>query len=105
MTSRPLPIRVQLRRVKGWRMPTNTVSVARPGRWGNPHYIGLCPICGAEHTRQEAVAEFRAYLDDPAMVDLVRRDLRGENLACYCRLGDECHADVLLEIANRVAKP
>lgn len=30
------PIRVQLSRRKGWRMPENTVRVARPGRWGNP---------------------------------------------------------------------
>ena len=30
------PIRVQRRRAKGWRMPPNTVSVARPSRWGNP---------------------------------------------------------------------
>jgi len=28
--------RVQLRRVKGWRRPPNTVSVARPSKWGNP---------------------------------------------------------------------
>jgi hypothetical protein len=26
------PVRIQLRRTKGWRMPENTVSVARPGR-------------------------------------------------------------------------
>jgi hypothetical protein len=102
MTARP--IRVQLRRVKGWRLPPNTVSVARPARWGNPHRIGLCPVCGAEHTRHEAVVEFRAELD-PIWEDLVRLDLRGKNLACWCRLEDECHADVLLEIANREAKP
>ena len=29
------PERVQLRRTKGWRMPPNTVVVARPSRWGN----------------------------------------------------------------------
>lgn len=35
------PVRVQLRRTKGWRMPANTVSVARPGRWGNPERVVL----------------------------------------------------------------
>lgn len=27
--------------------------------------------------------------------------LRGKNLACFCPLGKSCHADVLLELANR----
>ncbi len=30
------PIRIQRKRVKGWKMPPNTVSVTRPGRFGNP---------------------------------------------------------------------
>lgn len=30
------PVRIQLSRVKGWRMPENTVKVTRPGRYGNP---------------------------------------------------------------------
>lgn len=34
------PVRVQLRRTKGWRMPDNTVNVARPGKWGNPFRVG-----------------------------------------------------------------
>lgn len=31
-----MPVRVQRKRKRGWKMPENTVSVARPGRWGNP---------------------------------------------------------------------
>lgn len=27
--------------------------------------------------------------------------LRGKNLACWCKPGETCHADVLLEIANK----
>lgn len=27
-------------------------------------------------------------------------ELRGKNLACFCPIGQPCHADVLLEIAN-----
>jgi len=27
--------------------------------------------------------------------------LRGKNLACWCRLDQPCHADVLLDLANR----
>jgi len=28
-------------------------------------------------------------------------DLKGINLACWCKLSDPCHADVLLELANK----
>lgn len=31
-----MPIRIQRKRTKGWKMPPNTVSVTRPGKWGNP---------------------------------------------------------------------
>lgn len=30
--------------------------------------------------------------------------LRGKNLACFCRLDQPCHADVLLELANKQDK-
>lgn len=93
------PRRIQLSRAKGWRKPENTVSVARPGRWGNPFRIGDFGIPAAA----DAVIRFREWLDgrvvgppqpDPSL-------LRGKNLACWCRLDQPCHADVLLEIANR----
>jgi len=29
------------------------------------------------------------------------QDLKGKNLACWCKPGWPCHADVLLKIANR----
>jgi hypothetical protein len=29
------------------------------------------------------------------------RQLRGKNLACWCKPGQPCHADILLELANR----
>jgi len=31
----------------------------------------------------------------------IKRDLVGKDLACFCPLDQPCHADVLLEIANR----
>ena len=32
-----MPQRYQLSRKRGWRLPPNTISVARPGKYGNPH--------------------------------------------------------------------
>lgn len=95
------PSRVQLSRRKGWRMPPYTISVARPHRWGNPHRIGLCPVCGVEHTRAEAVAELRAeFAGNPTLHAQAQAQLRGKNLACWCKPSEACHADVLLDIAN-----
>lgn len=45
-----MPERIQQRRTAGWRKPENTVSVARPSKWGNPWRVeqvecsmgGLC---------------------------------------------------------------
>lgn len=34
-------------------------------------------------------------------IDDICRELRGHDLACWCRLDQPCHADVLLELANR----
>jgi hypothetical protein len=90
------PTRIQLRRTKGWRKPANAVVVARPSIWGNPHRVD-------ELGRDEAV---RRYRDDllagrlGVSVDDVRRELRGRDLACWCRPEQPCHADVLLEVAN-----
>lgn len=33
--------------------------------------------------------------------DAARQELSGKDLACWCKPGDLCHADVLLELANQ----
>lgn len=33
----------------------------------------------------------------------IRTELAGRDLACWCAPGDPCHADVLLELANRAS--
>lgn len=91
-------------------MPRNTVSVTRPGRWGNPRRVGMY----VGYTAADAVADFRRWLRrDPAVRSYenvygkppttreIKAALRGKNLACFCRVGEPCHGDVLLEIANR----
>jgi len=47
----------------------------------------------------QAVEWFRLWAPlalEPSKVEL----LRGMDLACWCKPGDPCHADVLLEMAN-----
>lgn len=76
-------------------MPPNTVSVARPSMWGNRFYIGL----PANPTAADCVQRFREeQLGE--YHEMALASLRGKNLACWCRLDQPCHADVLLEAAN-----
>lgn len=91
-----MPIRIQRRRTKGWRMPANAVYVGRPTKWGNP-YISESP-----DEYQEAVDNYEFW-----QKALIARgynhdfgELRGKDLACWCPLDRPCHADVLLKLAN-----
>jgi len=55
-------------------------------------------------TAEEAVARYRRdlpFLIDKNFGHLDICELRGKNLMCWCEIGAPCHADVLLEIANR----
>lgn len=97
------PRRIQLRRTRGWRKPVRAVVVSRPSKWGNPFLVGIHPLPGGT-TREQAIQKYRRALtglDLPFDYDDVRRELRGKDLACWCPLDQPCHADVLLEIANR----
>ena len=120
------PRRVQLRRTKGWRMPPNTVKVSRPSKWGNPFVVGrmyhhtdplfayivaTAPELGSARSgwtltaiqlisaRQAIIAYDRWLCEQPHLMASLG-ELRGKNLACWCKLDDDCHADVLLEILS-----
>ena len=121
------PTRVQLQRMRGWRMPANTVKVDRTTPWGNPYDV--------DEYGPELALDLFAYtargcwspanvreLDEPTAwmlhaahcawarrlggdpVGRARRELHGRNLACWCPLGhapdNDCHAAILLQIAN-----
>ena len=95
------PKRIQRKRIKGWRMPEGAVYVGRPTKWGN--HWRVTETC----TATQAVADYRAWLmanqESAERFRLQVKELRGKDLACWCPLDQPCHADVLLEIANRDA--
>ena len=111
------PHRIQLSRRKGWRMPPNTIRVARPGRWGNTWEVwqdddgqwrasnGCChhEVASKPDGLQLAVQlheeEWRGRIGKYG-TSTILAELRGKNLACWCPLDQPCHADVLLELAN-----
>lgn len=113
------PVRVQRSRRSGWRLPAGAVVVSRPTRWGNPYSVVNDPGAGwvvrdpagtwlAERraskfdAQVDAVAAFTVLVDSPGAewVKDAREHLAGRSLACWCDLGDPCHADVLLAAAN-----
>ncbi len=103
-------------------MPANAVYVGRRTIFGNP--ITVNDRCTAKEAvtayakmlrvSQTKLAAMMVYSDGTkapmaglGMIiwreKLKRRlpELRGKDLACWCPLDQPCHADVLLELANR----
>ena len=103
------PVRIQLSRRKGWRMSTNTIKVDRTTKWGNPFIPGkdnpFLPGRKVEDKRHAFVLYRSMAPLNEKLCAAARAELRGFNLACWCEqkdpYEDECHADVLLEIANK----
>jgi len=100
-----LPVRIRRSRAKGWRKPKDAIVVSRPSFWGNPFVVGT-PENGGNITPEIAVTEFRkALLDGRLQIKPSNLfELRGRDLVCWCPLDQACHADVLIELANRVTE-
>jgi len=106
-----MPQRIQRKRTKGWRMPENAVYVGRPGRYGNPFAVGEqkwihrdndgAALIITPATAQDAVNSFREFYASNPLMQKGAKELAGKDLACWCPLDQPCHADVLLEWANR----
>lgn len=93
-----MPERIQMSRQKPWRADNpDAIIVSRPSHWSNPYTV-------EEYGRHMAVVMYRRDLANsilgPEVYDRIIAELRGHDLACWCKLSDECHADVLLELAN-----
>ncbi len=119
-----MPIRFQLRRTKGWRMPEGGVKVDRTTPFGNQFVIvalddgrfGITRFPNAhdreddmtfadsmEEAREEAAGRYRAWLVSPGGQFMRRRlqqELRGRDIGCWCSLESACHGNVILEVAN-----
>lgn len=120
--TKELPQRIQRKRTKGWRMPSNAVYVGRGSKWGNPFKIGepfdaaFSRIQGnvaffekmhefsknliGDLNARGVVAAYEIYLDYVGLPSGAIEYLRGKHLVCWCKHGEPCHADVLIERAN-----
>jgi hypothetical protein len=92
------PRRLTLSRRKGYRLPDKTVVVSRPTQWGNPFRVGVGGL------PSKVVDRFERWMmttvDGRRLAERARAELAGKHLACWCKPGYPCHADVLLRIAN-----
>ena len=98
----PEPVRLRLSRAKGFNLQalsqaTNglpAVNVARPSKWGNPFDHSNS---GEVHPAMRFACEVMPLRD--------ATPLRGYNLACWCALTAQCHADILLDAAAAKGQP
>jgi hypothetical protein len=89
-------MRIQRKRVKGWRKPENAVYVGRPTKWGNPFKV-------KEFGLEESLKKYRDWLEERLIEDPdFLEPLRGKDLACWCPLNQPCHADVILEMLEQI---
>jgi hypothetical protein len=117
-----MPRRIQRRRERGWRLPVGAKCVDRSTIYGNPFEVGEVtpvtwpqPFGGVRVTgRAHAVDLLRRWIDSREdgstsafpgsrgypTKRIIRKELQGLNLACWCPLSEPCHADLLIEIAN-----
>ena len=99
-----MPKRIQFKRKKGFKLPENCVRVTRPSRFGNPYKIGSPrPF---ERGNIETIEEVLQLFEDQLLFEMqgnpkYLESLRGKDLACFCKIENPCHADILLQYANR----
>jgi hypothetical protein len=104
------PKRIQRKRTRGWRAPDGAINCCRPGVWGNPFIVSSKARPGSRSgcvyitvpTIEDAVECYRLMLVEnrPDIIAKAQAELRGKTLMCFCKVGDPCHADILLKIAN-----
>ena len=92
------PPRIRIQRRAGWSLPDGYVWIVRPTRWSNPIRIDETT------NRHDAVQGFRRLLLEgrlPITVEDIQREIGepGYGVACYCRDDQDCHGDVILQVA------
>lgn len=123
-----VPVRIQRSRQHKQVSPNGLaiVYVGRGTRWGNPFRVvkysdgkWAVKTDGSDRCNELLIKHCHAVYDtrDAAAMDAINcynfllltcthKDdliisLKGKNLSCWCRLNEKCHADLLLELANR----
>lgn len=91
-------------------MPEGAIYVGRPTEDGNRYIVGekIEHVDGKTHYVTDNAEAKKLYMEwviwqcerFPGWRNVIKNDLGGHDLCCWCGLDQPCHADVLLEIAN-----
>lgn len=112
------PVRIQRSRQHKQQSPNDLEIkyVGRPTVWGNPfrvdgqkgHWFVLNELDEPLVTFNEkkdaidfCVDNYKYYILNEIKLGIRNlNELKGKNLSCWCKIGEPCHADVLLELLN-----
>lgn len=93
------------------KIPPDAVYVGRPSKWGNPFRV-YPHKRGGLFAQKIAVLSYKEYLDEQIKQGNVGfgiqfkynlEELQSRDLVCWCA-PLSCHADILLELANKEVK-
>lgn len=92
--------------------------VGRPTKWGNPfkvtgqkgHWFVINdfdePIMTFDEKSEAinfCVENYKDYiLNEIALGTKNLSELKGKNLSCWCKIGEPCHVDILLELTRKI---
>jgi hypothetical protein len=93
MSKKPTLMVINARQA-GTKPAADRVYVGRPSKWGNPFVIGR------DGSRDEVIAKYRAWIVRQPALMAALPELRNKSLVCWCA-PERCHAEVLIELANR----
>lgn len=72
----------------------DAVFIGRPSKWGNPFKVGK------DGNIFDVAQKYISWLQtQPELIADAKRELRGLDLACYCK-PNLCHGDLLVLISN-----
>jgi hypothetical protein len=115
-----IPLRIQRSRKTKQISPNGLpiVYVGRPGKFGNPFSIfyktGFWVVKDKSTDTQMktpdkecavniSVRLYKDYIQAKLKFGFDLSELKGKNLSCWCPIGQKCHADILLSLANSSA--
>lgn len=105
-----MPVRIQLKRAKGWRKPEGAIVCSRPGPWGNPYptasafssvFDRIWISVYGNHALPDMHLDGERRARVKWMVENIHL-LKNADLCCWCKPEDSCHVDVLLEYAEKL---